>query len=203
MLTFQAAKLTSPRASPTDELGPRPRNAVERRGAFWPGGNDIFADVVSDQNSRLEWVTLRGATEHDLPAVADLTTAFYAEDGFAVVHPATLEARLRTFLNLPDANVTVAVTSDAVVGFALSTIRLILESGPVAELQDLYVVPHYRGMGVGSALAAGAARWARDNSAATLEVVIAPNGHDVTHLGRIYASLGFVDKGRSLVHLDL
>jgi aminoglycoside 6'-N-acetyltransferase I len=163
----------------------------------------ILTDVVSEQHPARGPVMLRSATEHDLPGVVDLTTAFYKEDGFAISPRATVGARLRTFLNQPDASVTVAVTSDATVGFALTTMRLILESGLVAELQDLYVAPDFRGIGVGSALVADAARWARDNSASILDVVIAPNGRDVTHLDRYYASLGFVDERRRLVHLDL
>lgn len=162
--------------------------------------------MVGDENPALGSVTLRSATEHDLRAVADLTTAFYDEDGFAVVPRAALEARLRMFLSQPDANMTVAVTSatsDAIIGFALSTMRLILESGLVAELQDLYVAPNYRGTGIGSALVSDAARWAQHNAAVTLDVVIAPNGRDVTGLDRFYASLGFVDERRRLVHLDL
>jgi aminoglycoside 6'-N-acetyltransferase I len=192
---------------PRDE-GPSAGGLCRRRPAapFQRTRHGILTDVVSDQNPVLGSVTLRCATEHDLPAVADLTTAFYDEDGFAIVPRAALEARLRMFLSQPDANMTVAVTSvtpDAIIGFALSTMRLILESGLVAELQDLYVAPSYRGTGIGSALVSDAARWARDNAAATLEVVIAPNGRDVAHLDRFYASLGFVDERRRLVHLDV
>lgn len=159
--------------------------------------------MVGDEVPRPKSVILRGATDDDLPAVAGLTADFYAEDGFAAVHPATLEARLRAFLNDPRAGLTVAVTTDAIVGFALSTMRLILESGLVAELQDLYVRPDHRRSGAGSALVTDAARWARDSAAGTLEVVIAPNGREVAHLRRFYGSLGFADEGRGLVHLGL
>jgi aminoglycoside 6'-N-acetyltransferase I len=36
-----------------------------------------------------------------------------------------------------------------------------------------------------------------------LEVVIAPNGRDVSHLERYYEARGFVDRGRRIVHLDI
>ena len=163
----------------------------------------ILTHVVSDKDPASAAVTLMSATEHDLPAVVDLTTAFYEEDGFETEPQAVLRERLSTFLSDIDASLTVAATSDAVIGFALTTMRLILESGLVAELQDLYVRPEYRGVGVGSALVADAARWARDNAATILEVVIAPNGRDAADLDRYYASLGFRDEGRRLVHLDL
>jgi hypothetical protein len=105
----------------------------------------ILTHVVTGQHPTRGPVGLRSATEQDLPSVVDLTTAFYREDGFAIIPRATLDSRL---------------VADAV-------------------------------------------QWARDNSAAILDVVIAPNGRDVTHLGRYYASLGFVDERRRLVHLDL
>lgn len=173
-----------------------------RRG-YRHASNGILTGMGSDRNPAQGPVVIRGATERDLPALVDLTIAFYEEDGFAIVPGTVLEARLSRFLSQADANVAIAVESDVTVGFALTTMRLILESGLVAELQDLYVVPDYRGLGVGSALVADAAQWAKDGSATTLEVVIAPNGRDVSHLDRYYASLGFEDERRRLVHLDL
>ena len=158
--------------------------------------------VCADRQLAEEPVTYRPASQADLPDLVELTTAFYQEDGFATVHEA-LPGRFTAFLGQSEANITVAVTGNATIGFALTTVRLILESGRVAELQDLYVQPEYRGMGVGSALVTDAARWARDNAADVLEVVIAPNGRDVSHLHQYYESRGFVDEGRRIVHLDV
>lgn len=145
-------------------------------------------------------VALRPAVLEDVPSLVDLTTAFYEEDGFAPVQDA-LPGRFRAFLDQTEANITVAATADAIIGFALTTVRLILESGLVAELQDLYVRPEDRGNGAGSALVGDAVRWARMNGAGTLEVVIAPNGRDVSHLRRYYKARGFIDEGRRIVHL--
>lgn len=158
--------------------------------------------VSADGQLALEPVTYRPATEADLPGLVELTTAFYQEDGFAAAHTA-LPGRFTAFLGQSEANITVAVTRNATIGFALTTLRLILESGLVAELQDLYVQPENRGNGIGSALVSDAARWARDNAAHVLEVVIAPNGRDVSRLHRYYKCRGFVDKGRRIVHLDV
>jgi GNAT superfamily N-acetyltransferase len=158
--------------------------------------------VSADGHAVPESVTLRQATDEDLPALVELTTAFYDEDGFTAA-PDALAERFGTLLGQAEANVTVAVTPVAALGFALTTMRVILESGLVAELQDLYVRPDHRGTGVGSALVDDAARWARAHGAGLLDVVIAPNGGDVGHLHRYYASRGFVDRGRRLVHLDL
>jgi GNAT superfamily N-acetyltransferase len=165
----------------------------------------VFRHAVSvsaDGQLAVESVTLRPAIEADLPGLVELTTAFYQEDGFTTAHEALAE-RFITLLDLSEANLTVAVTSKAIIGFALTTMRLILESGLVAELQDLYVRPEHRGKGVGSALVSDAARWARTNGADLLEVVIAPNGRDVSHLHRYYESRGFVDEGRRIVYRDV
>jgi len=134
--------------------------------------------------------------------LVELTTAFYREDGFATAHQA-LPERFTTLLGQSEANITVAVTPNATIGFALTTVRLILESGLTAELQDLYVQPEHRGRGIGSALVRDAARWARANAADGLEVVIAPNGREVSHLHRYYESRGFVDERRRIVYLDV
>lgn len=147
-------------------------------------------------------VTLAPATEADVPTLVALTTAFYLEDGFATA-PGALPGRLLTFLSQSEANITVAKTRDDTVGFALTTVRLILESGLVAELQDLYVRPEHRAKGIGSALVSDAARWARNVPADVLDVVIAPNGRNVSHLHRFYELRGFVTEGRRIVHLDV
>jgi aminoglycoside 6'-N-acetyltransferase I len=147
-------------------------------------------------------VTLTPATTADVPALVALTTAFYLEDGFTTARGA-LAGRFVDFLSQSDANITVARTRDVTVGFALTTVRLILESGLVAELQDLYVRPEHRATGIGSALVSDAARWARDVPADVLDVVIAPNGRDVSHLHRFYEARGFVDEGRRIVHLEV
>lgn len=47
------------------------------------------------------------------------------------------------------------------------------------------------------------ARWARRIGAAQLEVVIAPNGMDVSHLFGYYAARGFADDGRRLLAMPL
>jgi aminoglycoside 6'-N-acetyltransferase I len=149
-------------------------------------------------------VAVRTATAADLPALVELTAAFYEEDGFTTDR-AVLPERFTTLLGLSDARVAVATTadSDEATGFALTTVRLVLESGLVAEAQDLYVRPEHRGRGVGSALLDDAAAWARATSAVQLEVVVAPNGRDVSHLHRYYASRGFVDHGRRILHLEV
>ena len=141
---------------------------------------------------------LRDATVDDLDVLVGLARAFYDEDGFA-----TTDAQLRhnfdVLVRATNAHVVIAMVDGSAGGFALSTTAFILESGVVAELQDLYVVPAMRARGVASALIEDAAGWAHTRGARQLELVVAPNGQDVTHLYAYYAKRGFVDEGRRLL----
>ena len=134
----------------------------------------------------------------DLPDLVRLARAFYDEDGF-VASDDDIRIRFEQFLATRDSRVVVAHDHGAPCGFALTTIRLILESGLVAEIQDLYVDPAHRRHGIASALIDDAASWARSQSASALEVVVAPNGRDIAHLLSYYASRGFADEGRRLL----
>jgi aminoglycoside 6'-N-acetyltransferase I len=146
---------------------------------------------------------LRPAGLEDLPDVLRLALAFYAEDGFATT-ATELEANLRALFGAgPTAHIVLATRAGRSVGFALTTHQLVLESGLVAELQDLYVEPACRGCGVGAALVADSAEWARAAGAALLDVVVAPNGRDITSLLDYYAARGFQDEGRRLITLPL
>jgi aminoglycoside 6'-N-acetyltransferase I len=149
-------------------------------------------------------VTLRLATAGDLPVLLDLAVAFYEEDGFTTPR-AALDANLRVLLDSPGrARVAVAVAEgDRVVGFGVTTTTFGLENGLVAELEDLYVAPPARRQGLARALIEDSAQWAASIGAARLEIVIAPNGQDVSHLFRYYTARGFTDEGRRLLSRGL
>lgn len=143
------------------------------------------------------------ATVDDLPELLRLAREFYDEDGFTT-NDTELEANFRQLLaDTANARICLAVRDSAAAGFALSTSRVILESGVVAELQDLYVMPAHRGSGIGAALIDDAIAWSRRQRASLLEIVVAPNGRDVSRLVAYYNRLGFQDEGRSTLALDL
>jgi GNAT superfamily N-acetyltransferase len=56
-----------------------------------------------------------------------------------------------------------------------------------------------RAGGIGTALISDAQDWARARSAQLLELVVAPNGRDVSDLLRFYAGRGFVDRDRRIL----
>jgi aminoglycoside 6'-N-acetyltransferase I len=148
--------------------------------------------------SKVPVIEIRIATPDDLGVLVALARAFYDEDGFTTAD-AELAHNFEVLLHADNAHLVLAKVDGSVSGFALSTTAFVLESGVVAELQDLYVAPSHRAHGVGTALIEDAARWARSRSAALLEIVIAPNGQDVSHLDGYYRARGFVDQGRRLL----
>lgn len=145
---------------------------------------------------------LRTAQLDDLPDLLRLAREFYDEDGFAT-RDDELDSNFRALLATTNAHTCLAFKDGAAIGFALTTTDLVLESGLIAELQDLYVMPAHRGAGVGARLMLDAQAWAREQGAALLEIVVAPNGRDISGLLRYYAANGFRDEGRRLLSLDL
>jgi aminoglycoside 6'-N-acetyltransferase I len=146
---------------------------------------------------------VRPACRAELPAVFDLATAFYIEDGFST--PASqLRENLVVLLDSDSARVVVACgDDDEIVGFAITTLSFGLEYGLSAELEDLFVDPAHRRSGIGSALIDDSADWARSRGCRVLELVVAPNGANVDHLFNYYAHQGFTSEGRQILSRDL
>lgn len=147
-------------------------------------------------------IAVRTADMADLPELLRLARAFYDEDGFTTSDE-DLRENLVRLLAADNAHIGVVMDDTRLCSFALTTTALILESGVVAELQDLYVDPEHRAQGIATRLIADAAQWGRAQAATSLEVVIAPNGRDVSHLFRFYAARGFRDEGRRLMSRGL
>jgi aminoglycoside 6'-N-acetyltransferase I len=148
-------------------------------------------------------LSLRQAGLDDLPDLLRLAREFYDEDGFTT-SDADLDRNFRAlFAAGGSAHICLALDGRTAVGFALTTTDLVLESGLVAELQDLYVVPERRGIGVGRRLMQDAKEWATEQGASQFEIVVAPNGQDISGLIRYYVKNGFRDEGRRLLTLEL
>jgi len=145
---------------------------------------------------------VRAAGPADIEAVLALATAFYSAEGFAAPVD-ELRANLKSLLSSTAARTAVAVSDRGFVAFAITTTSFGLESGFIAELEDLYVTPEARCRGIAGQLIDDSARWARRRGCRYLELVIAPNGRDGSHLDTYYRNRGFQDDGRSLIARDL
>jgi aminoglycoside 6'-N-acetyltransferase I len=128
--------------------------------------------------------------------------ALYAEDGFSTLR-AKLGENLAVLVHSDDIRVMVVEQDGDIVGFASTTLGFGLEQGRVAELEDLYVRPAHRRGGIGCVLIDDSAAWARSVGCRALEVIVAPNGKNVTHLLGFYIRRGFTDEGRRLLARDL
>ena len=89
------------------------------------------------------------------------------------------------------------------VAFAVTTTGFGLESGLIAELEDLFVIPELRRSGLAGLLVEDSVEWARARGCHHLELVVAPQGRDVTHLHDYYRRRGFLDDGRRLLSRPL
>ena len=141
---------------------------------------------------------LRVAVPADHEAILALAVDFYAEDGFATPREKLAE-HLSHLLVSAAAHAAVIEADSEIVAFAISTSSFGLESGRIAELEDLYVAPAFRRRGLAARLIEDSADWAAGIGAAQLEIVIAPNGQDVSHLFDIYRARGFADEGRRIL----
>jgi aminoglycoside 6'-N-acetyltransferase I len=141
---------------------------------------------------------LRVAEAADREAILSLAVDFYAEDGFTTPR-ARLAEHLSHLLVSAAAHAAVIESDGEVVAFAISTSSYGLENGLIAELEDLYVAPGFRRRGLAGELIEDSAGWAAAIGAAHLEIVIAPNGQDVSHLFEIYRGRGFADEGRRIL----
>ena len=145
---------------------------------------------------------VRTAVADDLPvlrAIFRRASLGNADDSAALLaHPEALV--------LPDTEVLaghtrVAIDTDGVpVGFAT-----VVGTGPVRELDDLFVEPAHQRRGIGAALITDAVALARRSGAVRLEVTANP------HASRFYAAVGFEPDGEVAtelgtgvrMHLDL
>ena len=160
-------------------------------------------DRVAEPSETTAASPLRAAGLDDLTELMRLAREFYDEDGFTT-SDAELDRNFRVLLaDRSSARICLALDNGSGIGFALTTCRVVLESGVVAELQDLYVMPAHRRRGIGTLLIDDAIGWAKAQQASSLELVVAPNGRDVSELLSYYGAQGFLDEGRRLLNLTL
>ncbi|MBV9513339.1 MAG: GNAT family N-acetyltransferase [Mycobacteriaceae bacterium] len=127
-----------------------------------------------------------------------MAVAFYAESGFCTPVP-ELRTNMEVLLRSSQARVAIADYHGAIVGFAITTLSFGLEQGHVAELEDLYVRPAHRRIGMAGALIDDSSMWAQSRGCRMLELVVAQHGDREAGLEEFYARRGFTNEGRRLL----
>lgn len=131
----------------------------------------------------------RVAAAADAATVAALLDAFNEEYETPTPGTAVLATRLRRLL--PGGDVIALLLGEPAVAVALLTLRPnVWYDGPVALLDELYVVPELRGRGLGSALLAAAETVTRQRGGELLEINV--DGHD-TDARRFYERHGYAN----------
>ncbi|HEY8546377.1 MAG TPA: GNAT family N-acetyltransferase [Acidimicrobiales bacterium] len=113
----------------------------------------------------------RPATPDDLPVVVELATAAIAEKreqkGGAVWarrerRPDPLDASLAAAIAADDQQVLVGLLDDAIVGFGAARVEVLADGGRLGVVDEVYVDPGARAVGVGEVLMDGLVAWCRD-----------------------------------------
>ncbi len=136
----------------------------------------------------------RLATPADAPRAAQLLFDFNTEFDTPTPEPAVIAKRLSHLLA---AGTTLAILgydagpSVSAVGIGLVTLRTnVWHDGPVALLDELYVAPHHRGQGIGSAMIAALLERAAADAWSLLEVNVDEFDTDAR---RFYERHGFAN----------
>ncbi len=113
--------------------------------------------------------SLRIATVAEASTVSELLDRFNREYAAPTPGVAVLTARLERLL--PGCDVVALLAGEPAVGIALLTLRQnVWFEGPVALLDELYVIPAERRRGIGSALLTAAETVSRQRGAELLEI---------------------------------
>jgi len=137
---------------------------------------------------------VRRATPEDAGTVADLLDAFNREFDTPTPGPAVLAERLQSLLR--GDQVIALLSGEPAMAAALLTLRpSVWYAGPVALLEELYVVDEMRGRGIGSALLGAAEALVSERGAGAVEINV---DSDDTGARRFYERHGYrnTDPGR-------
>ncbi len=134
---------------------------------------------------------LRPCAKTDVHAVHELQEAWKQENityGFTPASLATIEGALGPFFHVAEVN-------DRIIGFVAATVReghdisLMPDEAQYLEVDDLYVLPEYRGQGIGKQLLDAALQAARERG--IRKAFIYSSTKDLFRAMRFYQNAGF------------
>jgi GNAT superfamily N-acetyltransferase len=150
----------------------------------------------------------RAATEADIPQVAALAGAATAEKlgqkGGALWarregRPAPQEGTLRSALDWPDHEVAVGTLDGVVVGYGVARAETLLDGGLLGVIEDIYVDPGARAVGVGETLMNHLIDWCRAKGCFGVDSLALPGDRDTKNF---FESFGLVARA-IVVHRPL
>jgi GNAT superfamily N-acetyltransferase len=150
----------------------------------------------------------RTAAEADIPQVATLAGAATAEKlgqkGGALWarregRPAPQEATLRSALDRPDHEVAVGTLDGVVVGYGVVRAETLLDGGLLGVIEDIYVDPAARAVGVGETLMNHLIDWCRARGSFGVDSLALPGDRETKNF---FESFGLVARA-IVVHRPL
>lgn len=147
-------------------------------------------------------ITVEQASTAEFEAALRLLQRFFIEEGFDTP-PEQIRVQLAGLLNSRSSAVFLAWQAGQAVGVATVTTTQGLEFGTSAELEDLYVLPEVRGLGIGRTLIAAVNAWCRRQGCTMVAVIVTPAGQAAHDLISYYQAQGFQETGRTMLFYPL
>ena len=150
----------------------------------------------------------RVATRADVPRLVELAREAIAEltptKGGALwarreARPEPLEPSLAAAVDDPEQLVLVGTIDETIIGYATVRTELLHDGGRLAVIDELYVDPGARGVGVGEVLMDTVLEWARERSCVGVDSIALPGNR---HTKNFFESFGLVARA-IVVHRKL
>lgn len=131
---------------------------------------------------------VRVATENDLARLTELLQACIAETptargGYLSGYPRRFDEPLaRLSKALASEALFAGTVDDYIVGVALTSIDETMPNGPLAIVEELYVEPEAREVGVGEDLLDACVQWARSRNCTGIDVKVLPGARSAKNL---------------------
>ena len=158
----------------------------------------------------MDTIAIRRAGPESFDPAFKLLQRFFAEEGFTTP-PERIRQNLAAFLDNDGYAVflmyrqasALAHRQAEAVGIATVSTSISIELGRMAEIDDLYVLPEARNLGLAKRLIEAAMEWLRSEGGIYAQVTVTPEGEAAHGLIRFYIKLGFHQTGRTLLAQNL
>lgn len=159
----------------------------------------IYQVIRKNQSPQsINLITIQQVDDTSYEEALALLKRFFCEEGFK--SPAIgLEAAFKDMLKDPNGAVFIARLEGKAVAVATVTLSIGLEYGRSAELDDLYVLPESRGIGVARAMIEAVAAWSTSKGVSALLLTVTRAGEEKHDLINYYARQGFNNSGRLIL----